>query len=127
MTTSNIPMFPELWPSRFTSDFTTQRDMWKYITDQQDVLSARTKEREMSPMDPMYQILVRLGLSFREGDTLPVIPGMDWSMAVRISDESYVLFVVVKGEPLILREEEPSLFPSDGFITQIRLLQESAK
>jgi len=39
----------------------------------------------------------------------------------KLNDSEVVVFVITNGEPLILRDDL-NLFPSDAFITQLRLL-----
>jgi hypothetical protein len=55
----------------------------------------------------------------------PWVAPFEFIASHRISDDRYVVFLVVEGEAFTI--EDGALFPSDALITQLRLLAEKGK
>ena len=72
------------------------------------------------PMDPLQLIAARLRLPMEQG-MLIKFPGLDHIHVHTKGVDTAIVFIVKDGKPVTV-EDDPSLFPSDNLITQLRLL-----
>ena len=84
------------------------------------VLGSVVNKRVTPIMDPLQLIAARLRLPMEPGLRLE-FPNLDHIHVYTKGVDTAIVFLVIKGEPVTI-VDDPSLFPSDNLITQLRLL-----
>ena len=77
-------------------------------------------KKVIPPMDPLQLIAARLRLPMEQGMRMEW-PNLDHINVYTKGADTAIVFIVKGGKPVCI-EDDPSLFPSDNLITQLRLL-----